>query len=330
MATRFWTCYWQNRFWRPDVNAENEPVCHSAGNSFTKRGISPGDVVYIVSQKNGQLLLGGKMTVGKLLGYKQAVKFLGNKNIYPAEEHLIGVDGTGTSLDLHRQLSPEITKQLRFKSKSGPKEAFFISETNLDNQAMRGVRELVTGSAMLLDRFIEVTDGCPRTGELITVTDALLGKISPHESPNEFRFPEEVPVETTYREGNIRRVEVNRYERDTQARSACIAAHGTDCCICGFNFGHVYGTTANGYIHVHHLRPLAEVGKEYVVNPVDDLRPVCPNCHAVLHLGGKCSSIEEVRNLLGASAEITVPFSSVTTAKKASFRGAKDDNRETH
>jgi predicted HNH restriction endonuclease len=34
-----------------------------------------------------------------------------------------------------------------------------------------------------------------------------------------------------------------------------------------------------------------------VVDPVDDLRPVCPNCHAVLHLS-QCRSIEEVRQLL--------------------------------
>jgi predicted HNH restriction endonuclease len=28
------------------------------------------------------------------------------------------------------------------------------------------------------------------------------------------------------------------------------------------------------------------------------LRPVCPNCHDVLHLSGRCRRIEEVRRLL--------------------------------
>ena len=42
------------------------------------------------------------------------------------------------------------------------------------------------------------------------------------------------------------------------------------------------GREAEGYIHVHHLRGLSDVGGEYVVDPVNDLRPVCPNCHAVL------------------------------------------------
>ena len=54
------------------------------------------------------------------------------------------------------------------------------------------------------------------------------------------------------------------------------------------------------YIHVHHLYPLSEAGEEHEVDPATDLRPVCPNCHAVLHLNGRCRTIEEVRQLLEA------------------------------
>lgn len=111
-------------------------------------------------------------------------------------------------------------------------------------------------------------------------------------------LPEEVAVPSLYVEGACRRVSVNAYERDENARRRCIEHHGTQCCICGFSFGAVYGEEAGGYIHVHHLRPLAEIHREYVVDPVEDLRPVCPNCHAVLHLGGRCRTIEEVQQLL--------------------------------
>jgi hypothetical protein len=52
---------------------------------------------------------------------------------------------------------------------------------------------------------------------------------------------------------------------------------------------------------VHHLRPLAGLKKEYRVNPVKDLRPVCPNCHAMLHLGNQLRSIDEVKQLLAKS-----------------------------
>lgn len=112
-------------------------------------------------------------------------------------------------------------------------------------------------------------------------------------------LPDELDAATPISEGARYQVLVNAYERNPDARWRCIAAHGSACCICGFSFGAVYGPEVEGYIHVHHVRPLSEVGGEYVVDPVEDLRPVCPNCHAVLHLGGRCRTIEEVRQLLG-------------------------------
>jgi hypothetical protein len=124
------------------------------------------------------------------------------------------------------------------------------------------------------------------------------GDLPRHEaSQDEFRLAEEVEPGMTYREGDVRRIEVNRFERDSKARRACIKAHGTKCCICEFSFGAEYGPEADGFIHVHHLRPLSEIGSTYEVNPVEDLRPVCPNCHAYLHLGGRCRSIDEVRQV---------------------------------
>lgn len=113
----------------------------------------------------------------------------------------------------------------------------------------------------------------------------------------DFSMPEEVNVELSV-EGAVRSVLVNAYERDPVARRACIRAHGTSCCVCGFNFGTIYGPVIEGYIHVHHIRSLSEIGGEYVVDPVEDLRPVCPNCHAVLHRRIPPYSIEEVKALL--------------------------------
>ena len=91
---------------------------------------------------------------------------------------------------------------------------------------------------------------------------------------------------------------MNAYEWDPRARQLCIARYGTDCAICGFSFGETYGKVGEGFIHVHHLRPLAEVGEEYKVDPIADLRPVCPNCHAVLHRRVPAYSIEDVQAFL--------------------------------
>jgi len=107
-------------------------------------------------------------------------------------------------------------------------------------------------------------------------------------------FPDEIQDEGTITEGAKHQVTVNAYERDSTARRKCIDHYGTRCFVCGFLFESVYGEVAKDFIHVHHLRPLSEIGSEYAVNPVEDLRPVCPNCHAVLHLRKPAFSVEEV------------------------------------
>ena len=52
------------------------------------------------------------------------------------------------------------------------------------------------------------------------------------------------------------------------------------------------------FIHVHHIKPLSEIDKEYKINPIQDLRPVCPNCHAMLHKKVPAYSIEEIINFI--------------------------------
>lgn len=99
-------------------------------------------------------------------------------------------------------------------------------------------------------------------------------------------------------EGAKKHVWVVTYERSAKARNECIAHYGTSCYVCGFSFENRYGQVASGYIHVHHLIPLHKIGSTYVVDPKADLRPICPNCHAVVHMGGKVRSLDEVKAML--------------------------------
>lgn len=111
-------------------------------------------------------------------------------------------------------------------------------------------------------------------------------------------LPEEVPIAGKVVEGAVCQVSVNAYERNPVARARCIAHYGSSCVVCGLHLGDVYGAVAEGYIHVHHVKPLSEIRARYEVDPVADLRPVCPNCHAVIHLGGECRTIAEVKRLV--------------------------------
>jgi 5-methylcytosine-specific restriction protein A len=112
---------------------------------------------------------------------------------------------------------------------------------------------------------------------------------------------DEVVGPTRFIEGATKEITINAYERNAAARQACIDHYGCDCAVCGFNFGRVYGEIGDGFIHVHHLRDLATIGVRYRVKPIRDLRPVCPNCHAMLHQHSPAISIEELQTIIQRS-----------------------------
>ena len=115
-----------------------------------------------------------------------------------------------------------------------------------------------------------------------------------------FRYAEEIPSneENEYYEGAKQRVTINKYERDVTARNECIRIYGYTCKVCNFDFEKTYGKLGKNYIHVHHLIPLCDIGEHYAVNPRDDLIPVCPNCHAMLHKSNAPHDINELTKLL--------------------------------
>ncbi|MCS7087453.1 MAG: HNH endonuclease, partial [Thermoflexales bacterium] len=114
----------------------------------------------------------------------------------------------------------------------------------------------------------------------------------------EVLLPEEAGVEQAFVEGAKKQITVNAYERSDKARQKCIAHYGLNCAVCGFNFEKAYGEIGKGYIQVHHIVPLSSVKKGYKVNPINDLRPVCPNCHAMLHRRDPPYTIEELKAIL--------------------------------
>ena len=99
-------------------------------------------------------------------------------------------------------------------------------------------------------------------------------------------------------EGRRKRVVAYQIERNPQARRLCINHYGTTCTVCGFNFEEEFGSIGEGYIHVHHLNPISEINEQHEIDPVKDLRPVCPNCHAMLHRSRPPLSIEELQQIM--------------------------------
>ncbi|PKG38932.1 HNH endonuclease [Psychromonas sp. Urea-02u-13] len=107
----------------------------------------------------------------------------------------------------------------------------------------------------------------------------------------------EIKSNDIFIEGTSKQVLVNRYERDPKARKACIDHFGLTCQICSFDFSKFYGAYGEGFIEVHHIKPLSEINNSYSVNPLIDLIPVCSNCHSILHRGKQPLSIDEMKSM---------------------------------
>lgn len=97
-----------------------------------------------------------------------------------------------------------------------------------------------------------------------------------------------------FAEGRPRTITLTTYDRSSLARAACIARHGFKCAVCGFSFEATYGALGASYIEVHHLRQLADVGEEHEIDAEQDLRPVCANCHRMLHRQRPPLTIEQL------------------------------------
>ena len=135
------------------------------------------------------------------------------------------------------------------------------------------------------------------TNDVTSVTD------SPVLSP----LPEEIPDKDLYIEGASIKIRVNYYERDPRARQACINHWGTSCAVCHMSFGRKYGALGQGFIHIHHLIPLSGLGEDYAIYLISELRPVCPNCHAMLHKRIPQLQIEELQELLMPGSDGEIP-----------------------
>jgi hypothetical protein len=122
----------------------------------------------------------------------------------------------------------------------------------------------------------------------------VIWKLKAHMMESSF-YPDEIQEPSTYYEGLKAIVSVNRYERNSEARKKCIEYYGLNCSVCNFNFEEKYGELGKGFIHVHHLTQLASINKSYQLDPIKDLRPVCPNCHSMLH---KCTPPLSISELI--------------------------------
>lgn len=182
-----------------------------------------------------------------------------------------------------------------------------ISELLVEHrQSILTGQSITTNTEKIVDRLYQA---CTVYAKSINATNyiegsdlfQLLDTISPTYTisiADEEPLAEEIKSSSVHYEGAKRQVTVNAYERNSAARKQSIAYYGYSCSVCGMNFESLYGEIGRDFIHVHHLQPLSELEKVYQVDPIADLRPVCPNCHAMLHKRKPPFTIEELRRIM--------------------------------
>jgi hypothetical protein len=158
---RYFTYYWMNKYCEPEEGEEQEEeyLTHVAGNRFLQRGVKPGDFIYVVTVKKGELYVLARMEVGEICDQYEAAHLLDCEpdQLWNAPDHLVAKPGTATRLYYDLWVPVDATERLRFTNggKGTPQPLKYKAPGYLDNQTLRSVRELMPESAAELDKVLD-------------------------------------------------------------------------------------------------------------------------------------------------------------------------------
>ena len=88
-----------------------------------------------------------------------------------------------------------------------------------------------------------------------------------------------------FSEGGTHEITCEIKHRDPALKRHAIAKYGYGCMICDFSFMEMYGDAGEGYIELHHLKPISKQKGKHTVT-VEEVIVACANCHRVLHKNG--------------------------------------------
>lgn len=167
----------------------------------------------------------------------------------------------------------------------------FKTPNTLDQQTLRGVRQLEPKSAANLDKFLGDLEPIGfQSGE--EQKTSLWKMESLNDGAEEGEFESGV-------EGKKKQRYTTYYERLPENRKQAIKIHGVTCKACNFNFEKTYGAHGKDFIHVHHIKPVSQFEKPKKINPKTDLTVLCPNCHSMVHrYKNKTLSLDQLKNLI--------------------------------
>lgn len=96
-------------------------------------------------------------------------------------------------------------------------------------------------------------------------------------------------------------------ERSLKLRNAAIQYYSVDghilCEVCGFDFLEIYGEIGDGFIEMHHKKPLFQYEDEdsaiFLNDAILGVAPLCSNCHRMIHRNRESiMDVDELKRLL--------------------------------
>lgn len=152
----FYTHYWTNETWEEmrELSGKKDLLMHTASNMFCERHVESGDIVYVVTVIKGKLYLLGKMQVVEVCTRERAAELLGDdpENLWEANDHIVAESATTMNFD--NRVPDDVVISLRFASGTKVVPLKFKSPGIIDQQTLRGVRELSSLSATKLDSLL--------------------------------------------------------------------------------------------------------------------------------------------------------------------------------
>ena len=154
----------------------------------------------------------------------------------------------------------------------GNVESHYISSRNA---AIRRMRQVIGRGLRSADAECSIIICDPRWSKI--------------ESFIPLRFQQAWDEKRTYSEGAVLQVTLSKAERDGYLRKAALKKYGLVCHVCDWK-----PKTPN-QIQIHHLDPIAEGERK---TTLDDVRPLCGNCHLLAHSVRPPLTLEQMKDIL--------------------------------
>lgn len=227
--------------------------------------------------------------------YSTAEKFHSNEiSLKDSTKHLeiLGIN-PNSSVDYLYNYSNLVNGKLFTRTMNVISTEYYLDRI-LETKGIETLKKALYSLSLHIDYYESVSNS--KVKKRKEILNKYLAKYS---IPADIFFGENVEDNKEMFEGAIKTVKMNIYERNPIARQKCIEYHSAVCKVCDFDFSKTFGEIGKGFIHVHHLKEISEIKKEYVIDFKKDLVPVCPNCHAILHKKKPAYSINELKEIIG-------------------------------